>query len=171
MRKIFSVLLSVVMVCCFCVNVTAKAVTFTPSFEIHSAGAMLINLDTKEVLCQKNADTQYMTGSLVQIMETVVVLENCSNLSMHITVDPALYTNIETEYPDDIRYADIKEGDTFTVEELLYAVMLTSSCEAATMLANQFGNGSIPNFVAMMNEKATEFGMYTNQFYQCHRNL
>ena len=164
MKKIFSVLLSVVMVCCFCVNVTAKAVIFNQSFEIHSSAAMLINLDSKEVLCQKNPDTQYMPGSLVQIMEAVVVLENCSNLSMHITVDPALYSNIETEYPEDIRYADIKEGDTFTVEELLYALMLTSSCEAATMLANQFGNGSIPNFVAMMNDKASELGCTQTNF-------
>ena len=165
MKKIFSVLLSVVMVFGFCVNTTAKAIMFTPSsFEVHSAAAILLNLDTKEVLYQKNADTQYMPGTLVQIMEAIVVLENCPNLSMHITVDPTLYTNIETPYPEDIRYADFREGDTFTVEELLYAIMLTSSSEAAITLANQFGNGSIPNFVAMMNDKAADLGCTQTKF-------
>ncbi|HAJ96504.1 MAG TPA: D-alanyl-D-alanine carboxypeptidase [Ruminococcus sp.] len=164
MKKIFSALLSIVVVCCFCVNMSAKAIMFTPTFDIKSAAALVVNLDTKDVLYQKNADTQYMPGSLVQIMEAVVVLENCSNLSMHITVNPSLYTNIETEYPDDIRYAGIKDGDTFTVEELLYAMILTSSCEASIMLANQFGNGSIPNFIAMMNDKAYDLGCTQTNF-------
>ena len=166
MKRILSICLSLAMVCCFFVyNLPAKAVTFTPSFDIHSSAGLLINLDTNEVIYQKNSDTQYMPGSLVQIMEAIVVLEHCNNLSMRITADEALYDTFrDSEYADDLRYADIKNHDILTVEELLYALMLTSSCEAAVLLANQFGNGSISNFVQMMNDKAAELGCTQTTF-------
>ncbi len=165
MKKILSILTSLLLVCCFCVDLSGRAVLFTPSFEVRSSAALLINLDTQEVLYQKNADTQYMPGSLVQIMEAIVVLENCNNLSLRITADSSLYASFsELENPDDVRYADIRNGDVLTVEELLYALMLTSSCEAATLLANQFGNGSIQTFVSMMNAKAVELGCTQTTF-------
>ncbi|MBQ8927769.1 MAG: D-alanyl-D-alanine carboxypeptidase [Oscillospiraceae bacterium] len=165
MKKFLSVCMSLLLVCCLCTSLCAGAVQFTPSFEIRSAAGLLINLDTDEVLYQKNADTQYMPGSLVQVMAAVIVLENCTDLSMKITADPAIYSRYsETEYPDDLRYADIMEGDTLTVEELLYAMMLTSSYEAAVLLANQIGNGSVDSFVKMMNDKADVLGCTQTTF-------
>ena len=166
MKKFLSFCLALMMVCCLCLSsLTAGAVSFTPGFDVHSAAGLVINLDTGEVIYQKNADTQYMPGSLVQIMAAVIVLENCQNLSTSITADPALYESLKTtEYPEDVRYADIVGGDMLSVEELLYAMMLTSSCEAATMLANQFGNGSIQAFVDMMNAKAEALGCTQTHF-------
>lgn len=164
-KKILSFCVSLVLMCCFCVNVTGRAVLFTPDFDINSSAGLLVNLDTDEVLYRKNSDTQYMPGSLVQIMEAVVVLENCTNLSMRIIADASLYNGLsQSEYAEDMRYADIKDGDILTVEELLYALMLTSSCEAAVLLANQFGNGSISNFITMMNDKAAELGCTQTSF-------
>ena len=75
MKKILSILTSLLLVCCFCIDLSGRAVLFTPSFEVRSSAALLINLDTQEVLYQKNADTQYMPGSLVRIMEAIVVLD------------------------------------------------------------------------------------------------
>ena len=165
MKRILPVLMALVLMCSVCIGLPARAVLFTPGFDVHSAAGILVDLDTDEVLWQKNADTQYMPGSLVQIMAAVVVIENCPNLSTRITVDASLYESLAgTEYPEDIRYADIMDGDTFSVEELLYAMILTSSCEAATMLANQFGNGSVASFVEMMNTRATELGCTQTRF-------
>ena len=153
------------LVCSFCIRLPAAAISFTPNFDIHSAAGLLVNLDTKEVIYQKNADTQYMPGSLVQIMEALVVLENCSNLNTRITADESLYQKYsDTAYPDDVRFADIQDHDILTVEELLYAMMLTSSVEASVLLANQFGNGSMPAFVDLMNEKANELGCTQTHF-------
>ena len=164
-KRVASLVLSLLLICCFCLEMPAKAISFTPNFDINSAAGLLINLDTKEVIYQKNADTQYMPGSLVQIMEAVVVLENCKNLGTRITADKALYDKYaDTLYPDDVRYADIKDHDVLTVEELLYAMMLTSSIEASVMLANQFGNGSMPAFVDMMNQKARDIGCTQTHF-------
>lgn len=165
MKKILSICMSFLVLCCFCTNLRGSALNFTPNFEIRSDAALLLNLDTDTVLYQKNTDKQYMPGSLVQIMTAIIVLENCNDLSMNITADSGLYTQFTTtEYPDDVRYAEIKNGDVLSVEELLYAMMLTSSAEASILLANHFGNGSIPSFVTMMNEKAKELGCTQTNF-------
>ncbi len=165
MKKLLSLCMSFLILCCFCTSLRGHALNFTPSFTIRSQAALLMNLDTDTVLYQKNADTQYMPGSLVQIMTAIIVLENCSDLSTNITADSALYSQFtNTEYPDDIRYAEIKNGDVLSVEELLHAMLLTSSSEASVILANHFGNGSIPTFVSMMNEKAQELGCTQTNF-------
>ncbi|MDE5883868.1 MAG: serine hydrolase [Oscillospiraceae bacterium] len=166
LRKILSLSLSLMLVCLCCLPpVSSKAISFTPNFEINSAAGLLINLDTGNVLYEKNADAQYMPGSLVQIMEAVIVLENCQDIHMQITCDTELIQRYQqTEFPDDLRYADIYGDDVLTVEELLYAMLLTSSCEASVMLANQFGNGSVAGFVDMMNKKAQEIGCTQTTF-------
>lgn len=165
MKRILSVCMSFLILCCFCTDLRGHALNFTPNFEIHSEGALLLNLDTDTVLYQKNADSQFMPGALAQIMTAIVVLENCQNLSTNITADSGLYTQFSTtEYPDDILYAGIKDGDILSVEELLYAMLLTSSCEASVLLANHFGDGSVPNFVAKMNAKAKELGCTKTNF-------
>ncbi len=165
MKRILSACLSVLVLVCFFTSIPARAVSFTPNFEIRSKAAMLINLDTDTVLYQKNAEAKYGPGSLVQIMAAIVVLENCSDLRTNITADSALYTYFtNTEFADDVRLADIKDGDVLSVEELLYAMLLTSSCEASVLLANHFGGGSIEAFVEMMNNKATEIGCTNTHF-------
>lgn len=164
-KKILSVFLSIMIICCFCTSLHSKAIAFTPNFEINSSAGLLINTDTGNILYEKNVDSQYMPGSLVQIMVAVLVLENCSDLHMQITCDSEVIQRYQqTEFPEDLRYADIYNGDILTVEELLYAMMLTSSCEASIMLANQFGNGSVAGFVDMMNTKAKELGCSNTNF-------
>ena len=50
------------------------------------------------------------------------------------------------------------------MREYLYAMMLTSSCEASLILANQFGDGSIDGFVTKMNDTAAEIGCTATTF-------
>ena len=145
---------------------SVQAYTFTPDATIHSQAAILYNRDTQQILYEKNADQQQMPGHLVQIMTAIVVLQNCTDLDgTTITASDELYKTLYSyDEPDDLRYADIDNGDTLTVREYLYAMMLTSSCEASLILANQFGDGSIDGFVAKMNDTAAEIGCTATTF-------
>lgn len=58
-------------------------------------------------------------------------------------------------------------GQTWTVEDLLHAMMLPSANEAATALAEVVA-GSEADFVELMNEKAADLGMTTAKFYNPH---
>lgn len=170
MKKIISVLSAMFMFIYLCAATTAGAVEFTPPFEVNAKSAYLINLDTDSVIYEKNADSEQMPASLVNIMTAIVVLENCSDTdSITITADKKLYEEFEEyEYPDDLRYGEIWDGDTLTVTDYLYAMMLTSSCEAANILAYYFGNQNISAFVDKMNAKAKEIGAENTVFANPH---
>lgn len=170
MKKIISVF-SAILICIYISLFNyCEAISFTPTFEVRSQSAYMINLDTKSVVYEKNADAQQMPASLVDIMTAIVVLENCQDTdSVTITADKKLYDEFdEYEYPDDLRYADILDGDTLTVTDYLHALMLTSSCEAANILAYHFGNQNISAFVDKMNKKAQEIGAANTFFTNPH---
>ena len=61
----------------------------------------------------------------------------------------------------------LKENEVFTVEELIYAVMIQSANDAAHALARTAG-GSVPAFVELMNAKARELGMTHTTFRTPH---
>lgn len=152
-------------ICCLPAS-GAGALTFSPTCTVRSESAILYNLDVDSVVYEKNADKKQLPASLVQIMTAVLVLEECENIAAETaTAAKDMYDEFKKyEFPADLRYAKIKEGDTLTVEDLLYAMMLTSSCEASTMLAIKFGSGSQSNFVEKMNKKAAELGMTNTRF-------
>lgn len=170
MKKIISAAAAVFVFIYMCMTFTAGAVEFKPPFQVNSQSVYFINLDSKDVIYQKNADSEQMPASLVNIMTAVIVLENCSDPdSQTIVADKSLYKEFEEyEYQDDLRYGEIWDGDELTVTDYLYALMLTSSCEAANILADHFGNHDISSFVDMMNAKAVEIGAEHTVFANPH---
>ncbi|MGN0621541.1 MAG: D-alanyl-D-alanine carboxypeptidase family protein [Porcipelethomonas sp.] len=156
--------------CIFCLCTNAGAVTFEPDFDVYGQSVVLMNLDTESVIYEKNPDMEQMPASLVNIMTAIIVLENCADPDTEtIRADKTLYNEFEEyEYQDDLRYGEIWDGDTLTVTDYLYALMLTSSCEAANILAYHFGNGNISAFVEKMNEKASEIGAENTYFANPH---
>lgn len=146
--------------------VKASALLFTPNATVQSQAAILMNTDLNEIIYEKNADMKEMPGSLVQIMTAVIVLEECEDISgTKIAAKEEMYEIFEQDdYPEDLRKAQIEAGESLTVEDLLYAMMLTSSVEAAYMLCDKFGDGSQDKFAEKMNAKAEALGMTNTRF-------
>ncbi|MCM1314060.1 MAG: serine hydrolase [Prevotella sp.] len=165
MKKFLSALTAIFMTLPFLCVPKANAINFTLKTTLQSESVVLLNLDTKTIINEKNADVRQMPGPLVNIMTAVVVLENCQNINQEIIMDENVYNSIyETEYPDDVRTADIYNEDRFTVTDLLYAMMLTSSMEAAQTLAYYVGGSDVNNFVHLMNQKAEALGLENTHF-------
>jgi D-alanyl-D-alanine carboxypeptidase (penicillin-binding protein 5/6) len=155
----FGILLS------FC-SLPAKAFAFTPPFTIQSESGIVLNLDTNMIIYEKNADKQQMPAHLAQIVTALVVLDACDDLDgtkITMSQNPMSYFYDYTNQ-EDVRYADIMTGDTFSVREYLYAMLLESSCESAEILADYFGDGNEVQFVKKMNEKAAEIGCVGTNF-------
>ena len=146
--------------------IKADALTFSPNTSVSSKAAILYNMDIGTVVYEKDANRRESPAALAQIMTAVVVLENCADISTEkITADTSMFSQFVDYKPQsDLRYAGINAGDTLTVEDLLYAMMLTSSCEASIMLATHFGSGSESAFVDLMNDKAAALGMTNTRF-------
>lgn len=143
----------------------AGAINFTLPTQLKSESAILMNLDCDEIIYEKNADAKQMPGPLVNIMTAIVCIEECKDLSEEITIDEEVFSPLYvTDYPDDLRFAEIEDGDVLTYTDLLYAMILTSSIEASQTIAYNIGGESVSAFVEMMNKKAEDLGLSNTHF-------
>lgn len=168
--KIFSLFLSIILLCSiFCGNLSAFA-AFTPKFALHSEGVYMVNLDTGIVIVSKNADKQLAPASTTKIMTALIALENIKDFDQTVTI-----TSEATDefWSGDPNYqgpstADIRAGqENVTYWDCLYALMVCSACEAGNILALNIA-GSISDFVDMMNMKAAQIGCTGTHFANTH---
>ena len=124
---------------------------------INGASAILIDNRTNKVLYSKNEDTKMFPASTTKIMTAIIVLENCS-------LDEQATASFDAvNIPEGYATADIKIGETFTVEQLLEMLLVHSANDAANVLAEHVG-GSLESFVSIMNTKANELGLTNTHF-------
>ncbi len=138
-----------------------------PDFELHSEAIYLVNTDTEsdiKVFAQNENDRR-SPASLTKIMTAIITLENVKSLDEVVTAPGYIYDEF---YGIGVSNAGIERGEEITVKDLLYALMLRSACEAASILADYVTEGDIPTFVAMMNNKAKELGCTNTNFVNAH---
>ena len=123
------------------------------------AAMILYEPRTKTVLEALNPDEPMLIASTTKIMTAMVVLENCT-LRESVAVTKA-HTDVEGSS------ALLQAGETYTVEELLYGLMLASGNDAALALAEHTA-GSVEGFAALMNAKAEALGLENTHFANPH---
>jgi D-alanyl-D-alanine carboxypeptidase (penicillin-binding protein 5/6) len=117
---------------------------------ITSPSALVMDMDSNVVLYKKNETAQVAMASTTKMMTAVIVLESMA-LDGQITMSENALSKPELE-------VWAKVGETFTVEELLYSLMVPSHNQAAVALAEAFPGGETA-FIAGMNAKAAQLGM------------
>ena len=123
------------------------------------AAMILYEPCTGTVLEALHPDEPMLIASTTKIMTAMVVLEQCT-LHEPVTVTPE-QTLVEGSS------AALVPGETYTVEELLYGLMLSSGNDAACVLAEHTA-GSIEGFAALMNDKAAQLGLENTHFANPH---
>ena len=116
-------------------------------------GVFVYETETDTVLYGYNPDKQLAPGGLVQILNALVVLENCG-LDEVVTVSTQYINKL---VPLGVRHKSLRNGEEITVRDLLYCMMLESANDAAVVLAEHVA-GDPASFITMMNERATDLG-------------
>ena len=162
MKKFCAILFSFVLVLIIALPVAAEGESSTladnaPS--LTAPAAYVVNLDTNIVVYEKNSETPLSAASLTKLMTTLLLLENYQDQldSISLTAPSYVYDLIWEQSPN-ASSADISRGETQSLRNLLYAMLLPSGNEAAYIVADYMGGGSIDNFVAMMNDEAKAVG-------------
>lgn len=106
---------------------------------------------------EKNADVQCATGSTIKILSCIIAIEN-GNLDDVVTVS-AEAVNFSAKNS----LMGLKEGEQWTLRDLLYGLMLPSGNDAAVAIAEHIA-GSTNEFAKLMNKKAEELGMKNSHF-------
>lgn len=135
---------------------------YDPGFDVDAEAVYFINLDTGKVIYEKDADKKVYPASTTKIMTALLALENIPDLDTP-QIELKLYIQNALSGTG-ASLAGILRGETFTPRELLYAALLPSGNEAAMMLGDYVGDGSLDYFAEMMNEKAAELGAVNTHF-------
>ncbi|GAA2733247.1 D-alanyl-D-alanine carboxypeptidase family protein [Streptomyces nogalater] len=140
--------------------------------QVSAQGAYAMNPANGKQVFGKAPDARLRTGSTTKIMTALVVLSQRN-------VDLGKKVKIKKEYTDYVidpvshsqRYssANLLLGDSMSVGDLLYGLMLPSGCDAAYALADTYGTGSTTaqrtkSFIGKMNSKARELGLKNTHF-------
>ena len=134
--------------------------TGDPLQRISSRNALLMDLQSGEILARKNADERRAPASLTKMMTILLAVEALPDLQQPVTLPEDIYPQL---YAEDASMAGFQPGETVTVQDLLYGAMLPSGAECCEALARQV-SGSEEVFVALMNQKAQELGMPRTHF-------
>lgn len=135
-----------------------------PEDAVKAKSAILMSLDTGEVLYAKNEKEHLSPASVTKIMTMLLVLEALDNGD--ITLNDTVTASSEAVSMGGSQIW-LEEGESMTVEELFKAVVVASANDACTALAEYVG-GSTTGFVEMMNERAATLGLKDTSFENCN---
>ncbi len=127
---------------------------------IYSSYALLVRRSDQAVLLDKGGEDRIYPASMTKIMTALVAIEALPDLDEKIQLTAE---QINPLYLEGASLAGFSAGETVTVRDLLYGVLLPSGAEACVALADRIA-GSETGFVALMNQKAQELGLTNTHF-------
>ncbi|HET9111479.1 MAG TPA: D-alanyl-D-alanine carboxypeptidase family protein [Ktedonobacterales bacterium] len=127
-----------------------------------ASAAFLFDANTGLALYSKNADAELPQASCTKVMTALVAVEH-GKLDQVITVGADAHALVGP----DSSYMGLGVGEKLTLRDLLYGLMLPSGNDAAVAIADGVA-GSVPAFVALMNQRAQQLGLTHTHFINPH---
>jgi D-alanyl-D-alanine carboxypeptidase (penicillin-binding protein 5/6) len=128
------------------------------------ASALVIDADSGKTLFAANADAKVYPASILKLMDLFVILDRVEQGLLKLD-EMVQVTPEAAKIGGSQVYIDPKEQ--FSVEDLIYALVVQSANDAAVALAIHIA-GSKEGFIALMNQKAQELGMKNSSFHSVH---
>lgn len=123
-----------------------------------SEAILIMESSTGKIIYEKNGYEQKYPASTTKILTAILAIEHC-NLDEMATASEFAISSIPSGYST----ANIQIGESLSVRDLLYALMLQSANESAVVLAEHI-SGSQEAFADLMNQKAEEIGCKNTHF-------
>lgn len=158
MKKITAAFLCLILCMGLFVTNVYAAPEWPSNVSIEAEGGIVVDADTGTVLYSKNAHIPYFPASITKILTALIVLENC-DMNEIVTFSHNAVYNVEANSTS----AGLDVGDTLSVRDCLYAMLLKSANEVANALAEHV-SGTTEEFANLMNEKAASLGCTDSHF-------
>ncbi len=127
---------------------------------LYSSHAILVCLDDRTTLMEKNSEAKIYPASLTKMMTVMVAIENLKDLQEEIKLKDSMFQKL---YDANATTAGFQPGEKVRAISLLYGALLPSGAECCIGLADRIA-GSEQAFVKMMNRKAADIGLYDTHF-------
>lgn len=134
-----------------------------PVPEVTAQNVYMVNMNTGAVVYEKGSDEKIYPASLTKLVTLLVAAENITDYSEIITVSDDCYDDLVIGSSS----ISLKDGEQMSLDDIMYAIAISSANEATNALASHLF-GSVPDFVAKMNEKAQQLGAESTHFANTH---
>lgn len=134
--------------------------TVTFSADLDAQYAVLIDTETNELVAYRNYNTRMYPASLTKVMTLIIAVESIEDLSDTVLITPEM---VDPMIDQQASRAGFVAGETPTLEQVLYGIILPSGADAAAAAADYVA-GSEEAFVELMNQKAQEMGLKNTHF-------
>ena len=124
-----------------------------------SGAECVIEVKSGRILYEYRGDIRLPMASTTKIATAITVLENCENVKISLLIPPET-VGVEGSS------VYLQAGETYSVEDLLYGLMLRSGNDCAETLAYFFGG--VGGFTAKMNYIAQKAGAFNTNFRNPH---
>ena len=125
---------------------------------IAAPAALVVNATTRQIYFSKGGLNPYHPAALTNLV-TASILLSYKRLDDVLAVSQTAVTGLESGAST----AGLKAGDVITVRDALGAMFVRSCCDVANVVAENVA-GSIPNFVALMNQTVKNWGCVATNF-------
>ncbi len=149
MKRRFAALVTALILCA---QTAAMAAEPVPS----AASAILVDGDTGRVLFEKNIHEKRLIASITKLMTALVAVESTPDINTRVIIKRE-WTLAEGSS------IYLREGESLSLETLLYGLLLNSGNDAALAVAGCCA-GDVETFVDWMNERAESLGMEDTHF-------
>jgi D-alanyl-D-alanine carboxypeptidase (penicillin-binding protein 5/6) len=139
---------------------TSSVDAFSPNEDLTARAAVLMDAATGKIIYQKDEDLRLPPASTTKVITAILTLESGRKLSESFTV-----SKTATRVPASKLY--LRPGQSLSIEDLLYAILLASANDASMVLAEGIG-GSVEHFAELMTKKAHEIGATNSHFTNPH---
>ena len=130
--------------------------------EPNCEAAILIDQKSGDILYEKNKSKKMYPASTTKIMTAVLALEE-GDLSSPITITKEMLADITNKHS----HMGLKVGETLTLEQLLYGMLVYSANDAANAIGVHIA-GNLDDFRDMMNDKAHDLKMKGTHYENPH---
>ena len=127
-------------------------------------GAIVVDAATGKVLYEDQADAKGYPASVLKLMDLLIILEKIGQKQLALQDQVPVSAKASKTGGSQVWLA---EKESFTVDEMLYALMIQSANDAAVALAEKVA-GSTDGFIELMNRRAKELGMASTVFRTVH---
>ena len=140
---------------------TNQIINWPAGPEIGAESAILMEVNTGTVLYAKNIDAQLYPASITKILTALIAVEECDMNEMVTFSSDAIHS---INWREDANMG-INVGDSITMEQCLYGLLVGSANEVAYAIAEHIsGEGNVDGFADLMNQKAKELGCTNSNF-------
>jgi len=159
MKKIITLIIMIVMGFCLPYLYSVK-ISAEPNLAKNSKSATMVNVETGDVIFEKNANEKLAPASMTKIMSIILFMEALE--SGQLKADQLVTTSLNASQMGGSQIF-LSVGEQMKVSELLKSVVIASANDACVALAEEI-SGSIESFVKLMNDKAKMLGLENTNF-------